>query len=899
VAGAPAERLRAEVGARDATLATILPEIPARLGPPASGYPLGPEQERFRLYEAVSAFLGAIAARGPVALLLDDLQWADAATLDLLVHLAARLRAAAVLVVGAYREGEAEANPPLIRALAELNRRRLLITLPLQPLDAEGSQRLTAGVLGGAPAPEVADLLHRHGEGNPFFLEELLRSLVEQGALVRRGRRWELVERPPLLLPPQVAEAIRLRLARLTPAVVETLRVAAVVGRACDPRLLAGVVGTDAERVEEWLQAAVRAHVVQPDADGAYAFVHDMVRETLYAEVGGARRRRLHQAIGEALEAQGDAGSPRRLVDLAFHFAQAGDTARGLSYALACGARALRASAPAEALGHYRTALALLGPDGDGAQRALTLMGLGDAATLGGDYEQAAAAYEGAQAAWLMRGDRAAAARAWRLLGRVRWRQEAVAGARAAFERALELLGAADGVEAAETLLHLADLHATSLGRYASGLAYAARALAMVKRLGEQRLEAAACRVLGTIKARGGELDCGRAMLERALALAQALDDPALAAEACADLATVCAWGADAERAIEVSALRAALAQRTQDLYHLRDVYAWIGLQEALRGHWTAAEQHFAQQERIVDGLRSPEPRASLGLYRGILRYFQGRFAEAEPELRDVVQRLRPTGGTLVWCLGWWGQVLTELGRRDEALDCFAELRALAEATDERSRARGNAFAQLAVGYARLGEAQRAADCYAPLLPFQGQVSPVLIDRGLGAAALAGGDVAAARAHLADAEALARRAGMRPELALALLQRGLLEGTGGAGARAPSAPAGDPLAEGLRLCAELGMQAFGRRMLSPVPAARAAAGAAGAGRRREPRVAGLSDRELEVLRLVAAGRTNREIAAVLVLSENTVARHLTHIFTKMGVGNRAGATAFALRHGLA
>jgi DNA-binding NarL/FixJ family response regulator len=142
-------------------------------------------------------------------------------------------------------------------------------------------------------------------------------------------------------------------------------------------------------------------------------------------------------------------------------------------------------------------------------------------------------------------------------------------------------------------------------------------------------------------------------------------------------------------------------------------------------------------------------------------------------------------------------------------------------------------------------------------------------------AALSGGDIHAARRHFADAEAQAARAGMRPELALVLLQHGTID---------PSHQA-----QGVRLCADLGMHELGRRRASPtVPAPR-----------QTRHVAGLTERELQVLRLVADGRANREIAEMLVLSENTVARHLTSIFTKTGVENRAGATAFALRQGLA
>src|SRR5262249_35582581 len=154
---------------------------------------------------------------------------------------------------------------------------------------------------------------------------------------------------------------------------------------AYEPALLARVAGTDVEQVEDFMLAATRAQLVRPEADGAYAFTHDMVREALYTEVGRARRRRLHRAIGEALEAPGEADSRRRLADLAFHFAEAGDSARGVAYTLAAGEQALRASAPVEALGHYRAAVRLLGPGGEPGQRGRAQMGLGEAATRTGD----------------------------------------------------------------------------------------------------------------------------------------------------------------------------------------------------------------------------------------------------------------------------------------------------------------------------------------------------------------------------------------------------------------------------------------------------------------------------------------------------------------------------------
>lgn len=892
IAAAPLDILRDQLGPHGTTLSALFSEIALRLGPLPPSHPLGPEQARFRLYEAVAAFLASLAVSGPLVLVLDDLQWADAASCDLLVHLANRLFSSSFLIVGAYRDSETAGNPPLLRTLAELNRRRLLLTLRLPPLDEHESRSLAANLLQDLIAPELADMLQRHAEGNPFFLEELLRALLDDGALVWQTDRWGL-DKPASLLPPQVAEAIRMRLDRLDQSVVAVLRVAAVFGRTFDPTLLATLADLDGEQLDERLMHATHAQIIRPETNGTYVFTHNMIRETIRASVGQVRRQRLHQAIGEALEAQENKRAPQRLAELAFHFAEAGDAPRGVIYALAAGKQALQASAAVDAQMHYRTAARLLGENGDPVEYATAHTGLGDAATLAGDYHEAIASYRLAHEAWLRDGNAVEAARALRRLGQTFWRQEAVMAARDAFEQAMALIGPLDSVDSAETLLLLADLHATSLGHTVAGNTYAEQALAMVERLGDRYLEATAFCVIGNVKARSNDLVTGQALLERALALSQELDDPALGAEASAHLANLYAWTGDFERSRKVSLWRATLAQRAQDPFHLRHVYAWMGLQETLQGHWSEAEQRFSEQEPIVEGLQSPEPRATLWAYRGILRYLQGQFERADQAFQQVIELLNPTGsGTLVWHLGWYGLVLAELGKRDDALNCFAELRRLTEELDLQARARGLAFAHLALGYARLGETKYAASCYEKLLPFQGQVSPVLIDRALGIAALAAGDHAAARQHLAEAEALARRTAMRPELALILIERGLLEAR--KSAMQPGAATNMWLVEALGLCEELAMLKHAHRALDFAHTASTPS--------HEPKQshpAGLSDREVEVLRLVAQGKTNREIAAALVLSEKTVARHMTNIFNKILVENRASATAFALRHGLA
>ncbi|HEY1292365.1 MAG TPA: AAA family ATPase [Chloroflexota bacterium] len=875
ITGAPAELLWSQLGQHADTLATLFPEIEQRSLQPSSPRPIGPEQERYRLFEALVAFLDAIAGAQPVVLLVDDLQWVDAATCDALVYVLSRLQTARLLVLGACRDDELDDNPALATALAELDRRRRLDIVQLHALEAQESAALAAAVLQSAVAPDLATVLTDRSDGNPFFVEELVRGLAEADALEPGPDGWMLAAHGRSLLPPRAARAIDQRLARLDPRALDTLRVAAVVGRVCEPALVAQATGLPVQEVEEHFRVAQRAHIVRPRASGEYIVTHDLIRETLLAQLGRERRRQLHAAIGDALEAQRAGGDSRWLADLAFHFAAAGEGERGVTYALASAEQALKTSAGAEAATQFEAALRLLPADAPPERRAHVLLRLGAAATLAGEYARAAEVLQSAEQLWRETADWPAAASACLELGRVHWRLEAVEHAREAFERGLALLDDQDSAEAAEMLLQLADVYATSLDRQVDGLACAERALYMVERLGGRRLQARACSVLGNVKARLNDLEGGRQLLERALELARLEDDPALAAEVCAYLANLYAWLGDIDRSQEVSVLRAHLAQQTRDPFHLRHVYSWIAFLETLRGRWAAAEQLYAEQQQLVEGLSAPEPRATLRAYRGVLRYFQGSFEEAERDYRGAIDLLQPTGSaTLLWHLGRFALILAELGKLDEAHETLSELRRLADGLDPRARARGFAFAHLAVGYVRLGDRERAAGCYVELLPFAGMFSPILVDRALGVAAAAAGDTQAARGHLVDAEVLARRLGLGPELALALVQRGSFD----AGA----------LGEGLRLCRELGMHELARPLMG-----------SGAGRRRPSHAAGLSDRELEVLRLVAQGRTNRDIARELVLSEKTVARHLTTIFAKTSVDNRAAATAFALRNGIA
>jgi DNA-binding CsgD family transcriptional regulator len=838
--------LREQAGPLAATLSAIVPELVTRLGEMPPGYPLPPEQARLRFFEAVGAFLAAIGDRSTLVLLLDDLQWADSSTLDLLCHVTRTQPSARLLIVGAYRDVELGDNAALQRAVAEFSRQRRLTNLDIGPLSQAEMAMLAANHLVGPIDAELGSILHRQSEGNPFFAEELLRGWLETGGLARRGLGWFVSISPGQALPPTIVGAIRQRVARLAPEIVDHLHVAAAVGRSFQAALLATVTGQEVDEIERCLQTAAASRLVQDRRDGVYAFSHDRIREYLYAEMGGVRRQRLHERIGAALESDGSSAGRPGAAELAFHFARAGDRERALTYALQAAASALEHAALEEALQHYRTARTLV--DRADARHGEILLQLGEAALLAGNEDEAVSAFAEARATLLAMHDAAGAGRATHGLGVARLRRDAYLEARVAFEAALALLKEHDGPETVRVLVDLASLLSVSMGQQSEGVARAQQALEMARRLGDIRLEAAAGRVMGNLEVRGNKVVEGVQLLESALALAQAVDDPTEAAECCACLANAYYWMADIQRSQEYTALREEFARRCQQPYELRHVYSWRAFMAATQGDWEAAERTLEQAHRAVEGLLGAEPLAFLHQIQGFLVWQQGDQQRAEQEFRTAAAIYRQQGsGTLVWYLGPLGLAQLSLGLRQEALDLLSEMEALVDALPEGIMPAAPALTSMMLMAVRLGDRARAARYYPRLRAFSGQLHWFLIDLALGAGQALCGERDSARACLDLAERAARRAGMRPALAEIQQIKRDLDADPGAGRTLP---------------------------------------------------AGLSRREAEVLRLVAAGMYNREIARALHLSENTVAKHLTSIFNKTGSENRAAAATFAARHGL-
>ncbi len=889
----PVEELRAHApGMRASILAGIFPEITERLGELPPGPALPPEQARLRLYESVGAFLVSISQPAPLVLVLDDLQWADAASLDLLCHVMRRRASARLLIVGAYRAGEPERYPALDRAVSELNRLRVLTQVSVGPLTKTDVAALATRQLRSPVSPALTELLHSQSEGNPFFAEELLRGWQETRALSNSQGEWNLVPGSAMRLPPGIVSAVRQRLARLSPEVVDQLRVASIIGRTFEAAPLAAVIEQDVETVEERLIEACRAGLVRQDGEGTYTFSHDKIRESLYAEVSSARRGRLHEAIGRELESRSHRDGAQHLASLAFHFANSPDRERGVLYAERAADLAQATYAGAEAVSHLSTALRLL--DSADTRRGSLLLRLGEAAVLADEPREAIDAYEEAQDWYLGAGDAVNAARAAHGQGLARWRLEELPAVRKSFERALDLLDNHELAETVQVLVDLATLLGVDLLLQQEGLVYGRRAVELARRLGNKHLEGAATRIVGYLLITSNDQLAGMQLLDRALALAVEGNHLADAAECCTYIANAYYWRAQLENAYEATLRRHDFAARCHEVYHTHYSQSYLAFLHVHRGEWEEAASLIDRPHTETGQLAGPLPGAFLLQIRALQAYQRGDYPSADALLQQAIAALRHTGsGVLLWMLGLLAVSRGAMDERDAAGSLLPEIEGMISEVSPGTLAIGAGSVCLALMSMATGDTARALEYHRQLLAYEGLHLYFLVDRVLGMIETLQGDWDAAERHLERSESTARRERLQPELARVLEARAeLVLARGGAGS---AMQARNLLGQARDIWRDLDTLREMERLRDKLRSLPTQPGQAS----HPATPAGLSVRELEVLQLVAAGKSNREIAQELYLSEKTVANHLTSIFNKTNTDNRAGATAFALRHELA
>jgi DNA-binding CsgD family transcriptional regulator len=887
------ETLGEAIGPGGGELSRLLPDLPDRVGelnPPPG---VDPDTERHRLHGAVGDLLVAASRAAPVVLVIEDAHWADTPTLLLLRHLARGASDARALLVTTFRDTEAEVPEALASALVDLRRSEGVSRMRLEALSAgEVSEfvRSAGGDELGSGLPDPGRVLYDLTGGNAFLMTELWRTLIDTSTVSVAGDGARLARAMAALGSPEgVREVVGQRLAQLDAATIALVELAAVAGQEFDLSVIAPSRVADAQLHAALEQAIAHGMIVEvPSGRLAYRFAHELVRRALYDRIPGLRRAELHLRVGEALE-HAHADGRHGPAELAHHFTAAAPVdgpRRAIEYSLVAGRAALAALDYDEAEALFSAALEL-GID-DPRRHVETQLELGTARFRGGRSDGAIEAFADAVRIAREIGDARMLATAAVGFEEACWRPAITdRGAVELLEEASQALADDDSELRVMLLAGLARAQAF-LGNFeASGVAEQS-AIAMARRL-DDRFGLATV-LMRSYWSRGERnLEHTLEMLSEARDLAEELGETDMQAEAVEwRIAGLIVLGelTTAEREL-AEVLELALRLRQPFTVHVAEHDA--SMLALCFGRLVDAEAAALRSHEWSRLLTGRDASGTYGIQMFGIRREQGRLAELAPAVRSVA-----SGGQSsdVWRPGL-AALLAELGMKDEARRELARVRT--EGFDAlRSKLWMATLTYLADACAAVGDDALAAMVYPELAPLAG--GNVVIghgvacygaaDRYLGLLAATLGDHDRAVEHYERALAFNRAMDATTWVAHTLYAYGrTLRIRGG---RDDAAQATELLSEAVALARRIGMPTLLAR-------ARALGGEVEATRAPPD---DLSWREVEILRLVAAGKSNREIGEELFISGHTVANHVRNILRKTGASNRTEAAGYAYRHAL-
>ena len=367
------EPLQSKLEGLAGSLLRLAPEISTKLGEPEPLPSLGPTEERLRMFDHIVRLFRRLAEPKGLLVMLDDLHWADTGSLQLLSYLVRHLSDHKVMLLGCYRELELDRAHPLAEALVAWNRERVVQRISLDRLTVEQTGQMLQTLFQDEVAEDFVQAIHRETEGNPFFIEETVKALITSGSVYRQDGKWQQAAVDQLAIPQSVKEAIGRRLDRLDEASLEVLHAASALGKSFAYDELAALFPQE-DPLLDALDHARQAQLLDVASPESFVFTHDKIREVLYQELNPIRRRRLHQRIGESLEAALGDKPNGRVQDMAYHFVQSGDLERGLRYCLHAAEDALGVFALEAALQSLEAAEECARSLGDEAQLAMVLV---------------------------------------------------------------------------------------------------------------------------------------------------------------------------------------------------------------------------------------------------------------------------------------------------------------------------------------------------------------------------------------------------------------------------------------------------------------------------------------------------------------------------------------------
>jgi tetratricopeptide (TPR) repeat protein len=902
-----ATQLRARLGDEACELVKLLPELSASLPECEASPALDPEQERRRLFHALVQLLGRLAQERPVLVIIEDLHWSDDTSLEFLSHLARHAAESPILVIFTYRADEV--SPPLAHFLAGLDRARLVTEWGLARLSLADVSAMIMAIfeLEQAPRADFLEPVYELTDGNPYFIEEILKSLLSSGDIFYEQGVWDRKPMSELNIPRSVQDAVQQRSSRTSDEARRLLTYAAVAGRRFDIDLLARVTGHSETTMLALVKELLAAQIVVEESDDQFAFRHALTQQAVYSALLARERRALHREVAACIEASGSLDDTR-LAEMAHHFYEAAIWDRAFDYSCRIGDRAQKLFSPAASVLHFTRALDAASHAGT-APPPWVYSARGGAYQLLGDFAHARTDHEAALDASRARADRTGEWQALIDLGFL-WATRDYDRSGDFFRRALDLARVSGEAPLLAISLNRLGNWLVNIGRAEEGIEQHLAALAIFEAAGDVAGMGSTFDLLGMANGMAGDLPAAVAYYGRSIPLLTEADDGARLLSA---LSSRTVWGstnhADAVpgggRTLDESRRDGdeaiALARRNGSSVGM--AYAHWALAGALGAFGVLGEAltHAREGLRIAREIEHEQWTVGAQFKLGQLYWHLLDFEGSARELEESFPRALAIKSAF-----WIGNVGCYLALSHLQLGNLSAAESVLDAVEERN-AEPRTMPARRLRWARaelllaMGDPARALELVDVMLasmpgPAGAVVPPLLLTRARACMAL--GRTAEARIDLERAGSGSLHDGSRVwlwridcELARALDALGDRANADAACERARATI--DELAATIEDSDE--RVRFVEAATQAMPRARKAA----ARRASSLDFGGLTSRERDVASQVTLGRTNREIAEALVLSERTVETHVANIFSKLGFTSRAQLAAWGVEQGLA
>jgi DNA-binding CsgD family transcriptional regulator/predicted negative regulator of RcsB-dependent stress response len=871
--------------------------------------PLEPEQEKRRLFEALTRWFTGVGTKQPVLLVIEDVHWSDDTSLEWLHYLARRCAAHPLLLLVTYRSEEVRSS--LSHWLTQLDRERLTQEFLLARLsrgDLDGMLRAIFA-LPRSRQLELPDLLYTLTEGNPFFVEEILKSLIAAGGIFYEDGTWDRRPLNELHVPRSLHDAVQQRTNELSESARRVLRLAAIAGRRFDFALLQQLTQHDEQQLLTLMKELMAAQFVVEESEERFAFRHALTREAVYAELLVRERKKLHGTIAETMEQLYASAYDAHLAELAYHFYEAGMWEKALLYSQRAGEKAQRLYSLWAAIEHFTRALDAAHNLGKPPSPA-TYRARGQAYETLGDFEHARGDYEQALDAARTAQDAVAEWQSLIDLGAL-WAERDYTHTRAFFQRAYEHARAmGQPPMLARSLNRVGNWH-LNVEEPLEALRCHQEALAIFQQLNDPHGIAETLDLLGMASYLGGDLVQGTRYYEQAVTLFRQLDDRVGLTSSLASLAlrgalsitntmvsaanTLAELLPDVEMALKIAR---EIGQRSGEAYALYQ----LGLCLSAQGEYRRALVALQQSLLIAEELEHRQWMVAAHWATGALYLDLLSPLMAQHHLKQAL-RLSHEFGSRHWINTTTGSLASacilqgELEQAESLLN--AELSGDAPVQTLGQRMAWCARAELALARGDPDLALQITD------RLSASAANISVQRGIPRLSKLRGEALVALRQATEAETALRSAhemttaqGARPLLWRICVTLGTLYQTQSREAEAEQAfSTAHMIIEELaaNIPDEHVQEQFFREAKALLPRTRAIFSPRRAAKQA---FGGLTEREREVALLIAKGKSNREIANQLVVSYRTVETHVGTILSKLAFSSRAQIAVWAVESGL-